>query len=294
MSDLVTLPALLGDYPVTHALRHGDLTSDVVRLAFADVKSASAGFKRAVRDLEFDVAELAIMTFLVAKAHGKPLVLLPAVVLGRFQHPYLVYNSARGRLGPADLTEKRVGIRSFSVTTVTWVRGILAEDWGVESDRITWITFEEPHVAEFRDPPNVRRAAPGQDLLAMLLAGEIDAAVLGGEAPKDPRIVPLIPDPAGAARAWQQKRQAIQVNHMVTVKASLCAAQPRLVEEVYRLLARSKQASPPPAGELDTTPFGVDANRRNLEVAIECAYRQKLIPRPFTVDELFDDVTRAL
>src|SRR5207247_2444165 len=131
-------------------------TSPVVRLAFADVTSAASAFKRVVRGMEFDVAELAIVTFLLAKAHGTPLVLLPAVVLGRFQHPYLVYNRARGPLAPGDLTGRRVGIRSYSVTTVTWLRGILAEDHGVDLDRVTWVTFEEPHVAEFRDPPTVQ------------------------------------------------------------------------------------------------------------------------------------------
>jgi 4,5-dihydroxyphthalate decarboxylase len=140
MSNPVALRALLGNYPVTRALRRGDVTSSVVRLEFADVTSASSAFKRVVRNLEFDVAELAIVTFLLAKAHGKPLVLLPAVVLGRFQHPYLVYNRERGHLTPGDLTGRRVGIRSYSVTTVTWLRGILADDWGVDLDRITWIT----------------------------------------------------------------------------------------------------------------------------------------------------------
>jgi 4,5-dihydroxyphthalate decarboxylase len=236
------------------------------------------------------VAELAIVTFLLAKAHGKPLVLVPAVVLGRFQHPYLVYNRERGRLTPKDLTGRPVGIRSYSVTTVTWVRGILAEEYGVDLERITWVTFEEPHVAEFRDPPSVQRAGPGKDLLGMLLAGEIDAAILGGETPADPRVAPLIPDPAGAARAWREKHQAIQVNHMVAVQASL---EPHVVQEVYRMLAESKRAAGPP-GELDTTPFGFEANRRNLEVAIDYVYGQRLIPRRFTVDELFDDVTRAL
>jgi 4,5-dihydroxyphthalate decarboxylase len=241
------------------------------------------------------VAELAIVTFLLAKAHGKPLVLLPAVVLGRFQHPYLVYNRERSQLAPGDLAGRRVGVRSYSVTTGTWLRGILAEDWGVDLDTITWVTFEEPHVAEFRDPPSVQRAAPGKDLLGMLLAGEVDAAILGGEPSADPRVVPLIPDPAGAARAWREKHQAIQVNHLVAVKASLSQSQPDVVREIYRMLAESKRlAGPPPAGELDTTPFGVEANRRNLEIAIEYVYRQRLIPRRFTVDELFDDVTRGL
>ena len=295
MSNPVTLPTLLGEYPGTRALRRGEVASPLVKLQFADVKGAATAFKRVVRDLEFEVAELAVITFLLAKAHGKPLVLLPTVVLGRFQHPFLVYDRERGPLSPSDLTGRRVGIRSYSVTTATWVRGILAEDWGVDLDRVRWVTFEEPHVAEFRDPPNVERAAAGKDLVGMLLAGEIDAAVVGERVQSDPRVVPLIPDPDGAARAWREKHQAIQVNHMVTVKASLSRSQPKIVEEVYRLLAESKRmAGPPPAGELDTTPFGVEANRRNLEVAIDYVYRQRLIPRRFTVDELFDDVTRSV
>jgi 4,5-dihydroxyphthalate decarboxylase len=295
VSNPVALPALLGDYPATRALRRGELTSLVVRLQFADVASPASAFPRVVRGLEFDVAELAIVTFLLAKAHGKPLVLLPAVVLGRLQHPYLVYNRERGPLAPGDLTGRRVGLRSYSVTTATWVRGILAEDWGVDLDRITWVTFEDPHVAEFHDPPGGQRAPAGKEPIAMLLAGEIDAAIVSGRTPTDPRVVPLIPDPFGAARAWHEKHQAIQVNHLVTVKASLSRSQPDVVAEVYRLLAESKRAAgPPAAGVLDTTPFGLEANRRNLGAAIDYAFRQRLIPRRFTVDELFDDVTGRL
>src|SRR5262249_37869306 len=161
---------------------------------------------------------------------------------------------------------------------------VLAEDWGVDLDRVTWVTFEEPHVAEFRDPPNVERAAPGKDLIGMLLAGEVDAAVSGERVQSDPRVVPLIPDPDGAARAWREKHGAIQINHMVTVKESLSTSQPHVVREIGRLLAESKQrGGAQPAGEPDSTPIGLEANRRNLEVAIDTVYRQRLIPRRFTV-----------
>ncbi len=112
----VTLRALMGDYPVTAALKSGQLRSPHVRLEFADVKPVSAAFKRTVRDLEFDVSELAIVTYLMAKAHGKPLTLLPAVLVGRFQHPLIVYNAERGPLAPGDLAGRRVGVRSYSVT----------------------------------------------------------------------------------------------------------------------------------------------------------------------------------
>lgn len=288
------LRSLLGTYPLTRALKDGEVRSPQVDLDFADVETPHTAFKRVVRDLEFDVAELAIVTFLMAKAHGKPLVLLPAVVVGRFQHPYIVYNAEQRPLAPGDLAGRRVGIRSYSVTTVTWIRGILANDYGVDLNRVRWVTFEDAHVAEFKDPPNVERAPQGTSPLGMLLSGEVDAAVVT-EPLTDPRLRTLIPDPAAAAKAWQAKNRAIQINHMVVVKEALSRGNPEAVRETYRLLAESKTvAGLPKPGELDTTPFGLEANRRNLEVAIDYVHQQRLIPRRFAVDELFDDVTRSL
>jgi 4,5-dihydroxyphthalate decarboxylase len=230
-----------------------------------------------VRDLEFDVAEIAIVTYLMAKAHGKPLVLLPAVLFGRFQHPYLV--SASG-LKPKELEGKRVAVRSSAVTTVTWLRGILEADYGVDLSKIKWVTFEDAHVAEYSDPPGTERAAAGKTPLSMLLAGEVDAAILA-EPPKDGNLKPVIPDPSAAAADWQRRNRALQINHMVCVKKSLAAD---VAQEVYHLLQESKNIG---AKDAETSPFGIEANRRNLEVAIDYVFRQGLIPRRYEVDELF-------
>jgi len=265
------MKALLGDYPVTRYFKQKS------PLEFADVRLPQQAFKRVVRDLEFDVAELALVTFLLAKAHGKPYRLLPAVVTARFQHPYLVCLKDK-RLSPGELDGKRIGQRSYSVTTAAWIRGMLMEE-GVDLSSIRWVTFEEPHVAEFRDPPNVERAAPGKELIAMLLAGEIDAAI-AGEIPKDERIVPVYADPAAAAQAWRKKHGAIQINHMVTVKNTVSASQ---AQDIFHLLEKSREA----AGNPELNPFGLEENRRNLEVAIDCVYRQNMIPRRFAVEELF-------
>jgi 4,5-dihydroxyphthalate decarboxylase len=272
----MALKTLMGDYPVTKAFK-----SHTSKFDFAEVKGSPAtAFKRVVRDLEFDVAELAIITFLLAKAHAKPYRLLPAVIMARFQHPYLVYNAERGAMGPQDLPGKRVGQRSYSVTTATWLRGILAQDHGVDLGRIRWVTFEEPHVAEFRDPPNVERAPEGKNITDMLLSGELDAAIVG-EIPKDERLKPVIADPQAAARQWKDKYGAgVQINHMVAVKNTISKES---ADEVYRLLLESRKA----AGNPQTNPFGIDENRRNLEAAIDCVYRQKMIPRRFAVEELF-------
>lgn len=283
--------ALLGDYPVTAALKKGSVKSNEVELDFADVKTASSAFKRVVRESEFDFAELAIVTYLVALAHGKPYVLLPTVIVSRFQHPYLVYNAGRGALAPGDLEGKRVGIRSYSVTTVTWLRGILADDYGVDLSKVKWLTFEDPHVQEFRDPPNIERAPAGKDLAAMLLNGEVDAAIMGDKLPDDPRIKTLFPDPKAAAEAWYAKHGVLQINHMTVVKRALAEQHPEVVKELYRLLSESKRAAGAPAG-LDLNPFGFERNRKAVEVAIDQVYRQGLIPRRLSVDELFDKTTR--
>jgi 4,5-dihydroxyphthalate decarboxylase len=284
---------LLGTYPGTQALKDGTLHSDRVQLDFADVPRPNNGFKRVVRNMEFDVAELAIVTFLMAKAHGKPLVLLPAVMIGRFQHPYIIYNAERGPLSPNQLNGKRIGIRSYSVTTATWVRGILQADFGLDLASVKWITFEEPHVAEFVDPPNVERAATAKDLMQMLIDGEIDAAIVGDGVKSDPRIKTLFADPAAEAQAWHERNQAIQINHMIVAKQSLTQSNPDAVREVFRLLEESRRMAIA-KGEKAPPAFGLEANRRNLEVAIDYCYRQRLIERRFSVDELFDDVTRGL
>ena len=291
----IRLRTLLGDYPNTRALKSGALASALVRFDFADVKATHTAFKRVVRDLEFDVAELALMTFLIAKAAGRPLALVPAVLTARFQHPYLVYDAERGPLAPGELAGRRVGIRAYSVTTAAWIRGILAHDYGVAPDSVRWVSFEEAHVAEYRDPPGVERAAAGKDALAMLFAGELDALVVGSPVPADARLKTVIPHPAAAAADWHRRNRAIQINHMLVVKQSLLQTDAPAVAEVFRLLRASTQAAQPPAAAgIDMHPFGVDANRRNLEVAIAYAHEQGLIPRRCAVDELFDATTRAL
>jgi 4,5-dihydroxyphthalate decarboxylase len=273
------MKVLLGDHPVTKALRSGQLTASLP-LQFADVKQAYHAFKRVVRDLEFDLAELALVTFLLAKAHGKPYRLLPAVLTARFQHPFLVHNTERPVASIKDLEKKRVGQRSYSVTTATWIRGILTDDYGVDLASVQWTTFEEPHVAEFRDPPNVRRAPAGKDIVTMLVAGELDAAIMT-DIPDDPRIKPLFTDPAAAAASWRRRTGAdIQINHMVVAKDSVSDS---ASSEFFSLLTKSRAA----AGNPGTNPFGIEENRRNLEAAIDCVYRQHMVPRRFTVDELF-------
>jgi 4,5-dihydroxyphthalate decarboxylase len=292
-SEVIKLKALLGDYSNTRALKQGELRSPRLAFDFADVKTPNHAFKRVVRDLEFDMAELAIATYLMAKAHGKPLVLLPVVVRGKFQHESIVCRADQP-LAPADLAGCRVGIRSHSVTTVTWVRGILQNDYGLDLDRVHWVTFEDPHVAEVRDPAGFERAAAGKDPMAMLVAGELDAAVLTGASLEDPRVRPVITHPDAAAKTWYQRYGTVPINHMVVVRESLLKSSPWLAQEVFRLLADSRKAAGPSKDGLDPFPLGVEAARKSLELIVKYSAQQGLIPRQYGVNELFTDQTRGL
>jgi 4,5-dihydroxyphthalate decarboxylase len=289
----MTLRTLLGDYPNTMALKTGQVSSSGVAFDFANVKVPNTAFKDVVRHLKYDVAELAIVTYLQAKNHGKPLVLLPAVVVGTLPHPFLVYNTERGRITPADLKGRRVGIRAYSVTTAAWLRGILQNDYDVDLDSIRWVTFEDPHVAEYHDPVTAERAPDGKQLVRMLFDGEIDAGIVGASDLKDARLQPIIPNPIDAAQAWCRNHRALPINHMLVVKESLRRSNPSVVKKIHGLLRESKQAAPLPSG-VDPIQFGVETIRPSLELIIEYSAQQKLISRGFAVDELFDDLTLGL
>jgi len=289
------LYTLLGDYPNTMALKKSEVTSSLVDFDFADVKVSNTAFKPLVREAKFDVGELAIVTYLQAKAYGKPYVLIPATVLGRGQHHTIAYNPQRGPLRASDLEGKRVGVRAYTQTTGAWVRGFLNDDYGVDPAKVHWVTFEDPHLAEFKDPDFVTRAPEGKTLVQMLLDGDLDAAIVGDKLP-DPRLAHLIPDADAVAHRWAEMHEGIPINHMMVIRNTISKSRPDLVREIYRMLHESRRAVPPPpdGSPLDPWRFGVEANRGSLKIIIDYSFRQKLIPRMFSVDELFDECTRSL
>jgi 4,5-dihydroxyphthalate decarboxylase len=280
------LRTLLGDHPGTRALKDGSLKSDLVTLDFVEFSPTNKGFKPMVREAAFDVSEMAIVTYLMAKSFGKPMVLLPSVVVARFQHGHALYNAKSGTLTPADLAGKRVGIRSFTTTTGAWLRGILANDYGVDLNSIQWVTFEDAHVAEFRD--TTLRAPPGKAIIQMLLDGELDVVL--GEKSDQPGLKPLFPDTAKEEKSWFAKHGVVPINHMVVVSETLSNTHPEAVREVFRLLQQSAALGPPAA----VPKFSADEMRRSLELITRYTAQQGLIPRAYDVDELFDDLTRAL
>ena len=283
----------LADYPVTLAMKDGRVSSPIVTLDCCGPKLAHDGFKPMLRENAFDAGELAIVTYLQARAYGKPFVLLPTPISGRFQHHCIGFNVERGELAPKDIEGRTVGVRTYAQTTGLWVRGILQHEYGVDLDKVNWVTVDESHLTEYRDPPNCTRIPPGKKIDQMMLDGEVAAAILGNDMPKDPRVRTLVPDPHAAAEKWYRREGIIPINHMFVIRQEIARQRPDVVRELARMIAASRAAAPA-AATASLPPLGLEANRKGLEMAIEWSFEQKIIPRRLTVDELFDDTTANL
>lgn len=295
-SQQMRLRTHLSDRPNTHALHTAEVASPLVALDICGpTRNVSKGFPMLLRDRAFDFSELSLMTYLQARAAGLPLVLLPAVILARFQHNTIWYRAELGTLTPPDLRGLRIGVRSYTVTTVIWARGILQNEHGVDPASVTWVTNEPSHLPGWRDPDNVRRNdLRGRTLEQSLIDGDVDVAILNGPAKDEPRLKPLFADPDAAARDWYRKHQVMPVNHLAVVTAELATERPDIVRELFAMLKRARDIAPAKHLGVDATPFGVEANRRNIDLGIEYAFQQGVIARRLSVDDLFDSTTLTL
>jgi 4,5-dihydroxyphthalate decarboxylase len=288
-----TLRTNLADYPQTAAIRDGRVTSDLVTLDICGPEQAHNGFKAMLREGKFDAGELAIVTYLQAKAYGKPYVALPAPISGRFQHHCAGFNRDLGHLDPRDIEGKRVGVRTYAQTTGLWIRGILRHEYGVDLDKVTWCTVGEGHLAEYEDPANCERLPKGSDIGQMMLDGELAATLQGVDLPKDPRVERLVPNPHEAARDWYAREGVVPINHLFVVHEDIAKNRPEVVREIYRMIGESRDLT---EGGLPDPfpPMGFEANRKGIQLAIDWALDQKIIPRRLSFDELFDETTASL
>ena len=290
---MVSLKTNLADYPVTMAMKDGRVASGLVKLDYCGPMTAHDGFKPMLRENAFEAGELAIVTYLQAKAWGKPFVMLPTPISGRFQHHCIGFNHELGHLNPKDIEGRTVGVRTYAQTTGVWVRGILQHEYGVDLDKVTWLTIDESHLSEYHDPSNCQRLPADARLGEMMLNGEIAAAILGKDMPKDPRVRTLVPDARAAARQWYQREGVIPINHIFVVRQELSKERPDIVRDIFRMIVDSRNLAPESA-RTAIPPIGLEENRKGLEMAIQWSYEQKIIPRRLSVDELFDDTTAAL
>jgi len=293
-AQTITLKTNLADYPVTKAIRDGRVTSDLVTLDLCGPEKAHNGFKAMLREDAYDCGELAIVTLLQAKTYGKPWVALPIPVNGRFQHHCGGYNKELfPGLAPKDLEGKRVGVRTYAQTTGLWIRGILKHEYGVDLDKITWCTTGEGHLLEYADPPNTERLPKGSDIGQMMLDGDLVATLQGVDLPKDPRVAYIVPDPFEAAKEWYARESVVPINHMFVVHERLTRERPDVVREIFRMLVESREQT---SGGVPAIypPIGLEANRKGIQLAIDWAVEQRIIPAPVSVDSLFNEVTAGL
>jgi 4,5-dihydroxyphthalate decarboxylase len=290
---MITLRTAIGSYPHVRALLDGRVGSDRVRFEFEEVVPVTRAFRRMVRTLDFDLCEIALTTHAQAHAFGKPITALPVVLMRGFHHAALVCLRGSSLRGPSDLEGKRVAVRAFSQTTGVWLRGILLQQYGIDQRTITWVTEEDAHVQEYVDPPNVRRIAPGQDLRTMLLEGEVDAGIaLAGLDAGQVRAV--IPHAEAEAARWYRSGGAYPVNHVVCVRSALLGAYPWLAGELMRVFTAARDAATEPSAEErfrplagDPLPYGLEPNRRGIELCLSYAAEQELIPEAYPPEALF-------
>jgi 4,5-dihydroxyphthalate decarboxylase len=280
------ISVVLGDYPHTRYIKSQSEFASA-RVSFPEITPVHNAFHDMVRVQRYDVCELALGTFLQARESGKPLLLLPAVMVGNFHHANLLRSPVNSPQGPRELSGRRVGVRAYTTTMGLWVRSVLDDEYGVDSADITWVTEEESHVAEYREPANVVRA--GGSLRDELIAGGLSAAILNAR--ENPDLETLIPDPAEASRRWYARHHTVPVNHLVAVTRSLADEDPDIVAAVYDALKAGidRTARPAAPGELPTAiRYGRDSVRTAIELAAVAARRQGLITRdPEDTDALF-------
>lgn len=301
---MAVLKTAIATYAHTKGLKDGTVSVPGVEFEHVEVAPIIAAFRRMCRALEFDVCEMAITTYLTAKAHDKPFTALPVFVVRHFHHAPIVYNTRSGVKSPKDLEGRKVGVRAYTVTTGVWARGILASEYGVDLGKVTWVVVDEEHVQEYRKPANVLEQ-PGESLAEMLAEGEIVAAIGVGKV-ESPDVKPLIPDAAAAEAAWYRKTGIYPINHTVVVKDALLQSDPSLGPRLVagfeaakaQFLAELGRGGEPAADAAalakrcslvgdDPLPNGVERNRKALEAIIRFAHEQKILPRAVKPEEVF-------
>ncbi len=296
----------------TKPLADGSIKPKTFEIDYENVEPLIAAFRRMVRGLEFDICEMAITTYICAKAYGKRMTAIPVFPARAFHHGAVIYNTKSGIKGPKDLEGRKVGVhRGYTVTTGVWARSILQHQYGVDLNKITWVLSGDEHVAEYKPPANVIPVEKGKKLEDLVASGEIPAAV--NMEVDHPDVKPLIAKDAGFEALKTTGHYPI--NHTIVVKDDLLAAHPDLAADIFNTFAEAKRryverlkanqiAEPSGADKTykrvmeitgnDPLPYGIGPNRKMVEAILQYAAEQKIITRPMTVDELFARNTSGL
>ena len=296
------------------SLKDGTVQPHGFLFDFEEVPVLIDAFRRMVRKREFDVSEMALTTYVCARAHGKHITALPIFLVRAFHHAAIVYNTEVGIRNPKDLEGHRVGVnRGYTVTTGLWARSVLQNQYGVDLSKITWVLSGDEHVAEYRPPANVVPIEAGRKMADMLVRGELAAAI--GIEVDLPNVAQLIPEAGEAGFEALRRFGHYPINHLMVVKDEVLHAHPELAVQIFHAFAEAKnlyvqrlkngQIDKPTAVDdmhrrvMDITgddplPYGIAPNRRMLEQALQSALAQGIITQPVTVNALFAPATHDL
>ncbi|MBO0902846.1 phosphate ABC transporter substrate-binding protein [Jiella sonneratiae] len=282
----------LGDYPLSRKIRE----TAGPEFTFAEVAPVTKTFKPMLDRQAYDIGEMASVTFLQGKVWGRRVHMLPITMLARFQQRTLVGNTEFGLPKVSELEGKTVGVRSYAQTTGAWVRGLMSRNYGVDLRKINWVSFEDAHVAEFRDPAGVTRAPEGSKVAKWLQEGKVQAAIIGNELPKDDaRLQPILENPEGDAFAWYERTRIVPINHLVVVSETMLDRHPDKVRDFYRLAVAAKQDGGGRVEQgIDMNPVGFEALEASLAFLIDIAHEQGLIPERLAPGDLFDPRIREI
>ena len=314
----VRLRMAIAEHPHTAAIRDGSVPIEGVEAEFVSVKPQIAAFRRMVRDVEFDVCELAPTTYLIARYHAAPFVALPIFVSRQFHHSGLLVRPDAGVAQPKDLEGKRVGVRAYSVTTGVWLRQALMDDFGLDPTKVTWVVDDEEHVCELVLPDNVVRTPEGRSLAEMMADGELAAGVAGAAgicrtgAPSSgwqevtADYPDLLPNAAALEADYFRRTGICPMHGTIVIKDSILAEHPWIAGSLFNAFTRAKEdwlakiraegASTAAEAKYlkltkivgdDPLPYGIEANVPTIEALARAAFEQRLTPRRMSISELF-------
>ncbi len=317
-NEKVRLSIAVAEYPHTSAVRSGSITIEGVDPEILTIKPQIGAFRRMIRNLEFDVCELAPTTYMIARSYGYPIIALPIFVLRRFHHSGLLVRPEAGIKVPKDLEGKKVGVRAYSVTTGVWTRQVLIEEFGLDSSKVNWVVDDEEHVTELKLPPNVTHTREGVSLADMMADGELVAGFhgnagvgrsgspTGGWKEVEAHYPDMFPN-ATELEAEYFKRTGIYPMHgTIVMKESVYKENPWVAKSLFDAFSKAKREWLPTldAPELkdasdkkyvelrkivgsDPLPYGIESNLPTIKALEETAFKQGLTTKRMSVDELF-------
>ena len=320
MSNDVRLTIAVAEYPHTSAIRNGTIPIEGVDAQIVTVEPQIAAFRRMVRQVEFDVCEIAPTTYIIARAYGSPFTALPIFVTRRFHHSGLLVRPEAGIRTPKDLEGRKVGVRAYSVTTGVWTRAVLMNEYGLDVARVTWVVDDEEHVTQLALPPNVVHAPSGSSLASLMAEGELAAGFhgnagvgrsgspTGGWRTVETDYPDLFPNAAELEAEWYRRTGIYPMHGTIVVKDAVLAEHPWIAKSLYEAFSRAKDAwlarleggavttaSDKKYAALrglvgsDPLPYGIEPNLRTIQALEETAFKQRLTPRRMSIESLFID-----